>query len=477
MKNTFMGKALAIIGIVGILMFALWHIDDVVDERRMRQLEAQASVEQSQAAGQAVMGPVLRRSCTEQWDSSQGEGRDARPVVERREVLLSAVPTQLDVNGQVALEARQRGLFKINGYATRARLDARWADLAALQPSRSRADSRMNCGPAVMMVAVSDARGIRSAQVRLDQATLVAQPGTTHPTYSRGFHAVLPEAMMQPARVDQALSAQVDLELLGTTELSLVPLAMDTQVKWQSDWPHPSFAGRFLPATREVRADGFDASWRVSSLATTAPAEFLRGAPMCDLASSTASASLSISHGAGGEAQRCLDSLGVSFIDPVNPYVLSDRAIKYGMLFIVLTFVAVALLEALGRRRVHPIQYLLVGSALSVFFLLLLSLSEHLAFGLAYGLASLACVALLSFYASHMLGGRRAGIGFGAGVATLYGALFVLLQLEQTALVMGSLLLFAVLATVMVLTRRLDWYGLFDATRSGASGPVGRTAA
>lgn len=474
MRSTFVGKALAIVGIVAILMIALWHIEDVVDERRMRQLEAQASVEQSQAAGQTVMGPVLRRSCTEEWDSTQGEGRDARPVVERRELLLSAVPTQLDVNGQVALEARQRGLFKINGYAARTRLDARWADLAALQPSRSRADSRMNCGPAVMMVAVSDARGIRSAQVKVDAATLAARPGTTHATYTRGFHAVLPESTTLPAQADQALTAQVDLELLGTSELSLVPVAMDTQVKWQSDWPHPSFAGRFLPATREVRTDGFDASWRVSSLATTAPADYLRGAPLCDLANSTAGASLSVSHG-GSEAQRCIDTLGVSFIDPVNPYVLSDRAVKYGLLFIVLTFVAVALVEALGRRRVHPIQYLLVGSALSVFFLLLLSLSEHLAFGLAYGLASLACVALLSFYASHMLGGRRAGIGFGAGVATLYGALFVLLQLEQTALVMGSLLLFAVLATVMVLTRRLDWYGLFDAARSGSPGPAGRS--
>lgn len=129
----------------------------------------------------------------------------------------------------------------------------------------------------------------------------------------------------------------------------------------------------------------------------------------------------------------------MSFVDPVNPYPLSDLAIKYGLLFIALTFVAVAMVEVMRRLRVHPIQYLLRGCALSIFFLLLLSLSEHLSFAL-----------------------------FGAGVAGLYGALYALLQMEQTALVIGSVLLFAVLAAVMALTRRIDWYGLLRAPTPSA---------
>lgn len=463
MRNTLWGKALAIGAIVVILMVALWQIGGVIDERHARQQEAEAGVAQSQAAGQTLMGPVLRRTCTEEWDTQQGEGREARPAVERRELLLSAVPARLDVTGAIALEARQRGLFKVNGYAAKAQLQARWSGLEALQPSRTRAGSQLDCGPVVLMVAVSDARGIRAAQVRIGPATPDARPGTTHPAYPHGFHAVLPDALLLPAQSAQPLNAQVELELLGTGELALVPAAMDTQVRWLSDWPHPSFAGRFLPAARTVRPDGFEATWRVSSLATTAPADLLRGAALCNLSGGIATTFAPPPH--GDPQPRCIDALGVSFIDPVNPYVLSDRAIKYGVLFIVLTFVAVALMEALRRRRVHPIQYLLVGAALSVFFLLLVSLSEHMAFGLAYGLASLACVALLSFYASHMLGGRVAGLGFGAAVAMLYAALYVLLQLEQTSLVMGSLLLFAVLAAVMVLTRRLDWYSLFDSAR------------
>jgi len=155
-------------------------------------------------------------------------------------------------------------------------------------------------------------------------------------------------------------------------------------------------------------------------------------------------------------------------MDPINPYVLSDRATKYGLLFIVLTFVGVGLVEVLRRLRVHPIQYLLVGAALSVFFLLLVSLSEHLAFVWAYLAASVACTALLSFYGGFVLRGARAGMGFGAGIAALFATLYALLQMEQTALVLGSVLLFAVLAVIMVTTRKLDWYELMAQLRKDA---------
>ncbi len=146
--------------------------------------------------------------------------------------------------------------------------------------------------------------------------------------------------------------------------------------------------------------------------------------------------------------------------------MLSDRAVKYDLLFIVLTFIAVGLIEVLSGRRVHPVQYALVGLALSLFFLLLLSLSEHLPFEQAYAVAAAACALLLGVYAASMLGRNLAGLMFGGGIALLYGLLYALLQMEQNALVIGSVMLFAALATVMMLTRRIDWYALFARLRT-----------
>jgi inner membrane protein len=226
------------------------------------------------------------------------------------------------------------------------------------------------------------------------------------------------------------------------------------------DWPHPSFAGRFLPVERQVGESGFSARWQLNALATTAPQTAGWGAAPCALDDNAVDA-------VGGERRSaCVETFGVSFIDPVSPYVLSDRATKYGVLFILLTFVGVGAVEVLRRLRVHPIQYLLVGSALAVFFLLLVSLSEHVPFAVAYLAAAAACTALLGFYGAFVLHGGRAGAAFGAAVAVLYGVLYALLQLEQTALLLGSLLLFGVLAALMVATRRIDWYGLFARMRA-----------
>ena len=265
------------------------------------------------------------------------------------------------------------------------------------------------------------------------------------------------ERRMVEQRREFLLTATLNLELVGTERISIVPLGGNTEVLMTSSWPHPSFAGRFLPSEREVKPDGFSAQWRLSSLATTAQADIAGGSRIC-VGGYDENAH---EYTPGGTTPRdCADSFSVAFVDPVNPYTLSDRATKYGVLFIALTFVAVGLFELMKKLRVHPVQYLLVGSALCSFFLLLVSLSEHLPFGASYAAAATACVLLLGYYASHMLGSLARGIPLGAGVALLYGLLYVLLQLEQTALAVGAIALFLVLTAVMVLTRKVNWYGL-----------------
>jgi len=460
MKSALWSKLLAIGVVVGVLAIVLARIGFLVDERRGRQLDAVRSVQQSQAGAQAVLGPWLHRTCVEEWETEIGEGKDRKLQPERREFTLQLAAQQLEVKSLAAAESRYRGLFKVNGFLGRLDLDARWPTLQALEPTASVRGARLACGPVTLMLALSDPRGVQRAELKLDGQPQAVSAGTEHAGYPSGLHAALVgRAPGEP------LHAQLSLDLRGTGRLELVPAAAQTEWTLKSDWPHPSFGGRFLPVQRQVGEQGFSATWRISELASNAARDVAHGLKLC-----TGDAALAVTAGDDEAGTRpdnpnCLDTLAVSFIDPVNPYVLSDRAIKYGLLFVALTFVAVALTEVLARprvRRVHPVQYALVGLALSLFFMLLLALSEHLRFEVAYTAASAACAGVLGAYGSHMLGGWRAGAAFGAALGGLYGLLYVLLTREQTALVIGTVGLFALVATVMMLTRRINWYHLFD---------------
>lgn len=199
----------------------------------------------------------------------------------------------------------------------------------------------------------------------------------------------------------------------------------------------PRFAGAHAPERREIAGDGFSAGWRVNHLATGGKAFWLEAA-------------------AGEKLLSNARLLGVALVEPVNPYSMSYRATEYGFLFILLTFAAFALVELVWRVALHPVQYALTGLALAVFFLLLIALSEHIRFAWAYLSAAVSCVALLGFYLRHALGAAR-NVVLTALFAALYGVLYVLLRSEDHALLLGSLLVFGMLAAVMLLTRKLDW--------------------
>ncbi|MBS0448202.1 MAG: cell envelope integrity protein CreD [Proteobacteria bacterium] len=468
MRFPLLGKLCALGGVMLVLMAALSSVGSVVSERQSRQREAERSVELSLATQQTLLGPLLQRHCSEQWDRAEDDGKAAKKITERRDFVLTAWPRRLDAQSEVAIEPRYRGIFKVNGYLLKATLAADWSDLDALRPRPDHAGSRLQCDAPLLALALSDARGIRAVQIKVGGQSLPAAPGSTLAGSGRGLHAVLADT---PALYAAPLRADVVLEVAGTRSVGWVPIGDETTVRVASNWPHPSFAGSFLPVERQVGPHGFRADWKLSALATSAQADYLRGASLCEAADTEPYAPAVTAN--RGDA-KCVESFGVGFVDPVSGYVLSDRAVKYGILFIVLTFVGVMLVEVLRRVRVHPVQYLLVGCALTVFFLLLLSLGEHLSFPAAYLAASSACTLLLAYYGGHVLHGVRAGLLFGAATALLYAALYALLQMEQSALVLGSLLLFAVLTAVMVATRRIDWYALATRMREDAAPRAGR---
>lgn len=446
-KRPIVTKLVVLACIVLLLLLGLGVIGDIVQDRQRYRAATAEGVAHSLAGEQMVLGPLVHHACVETWDTLERDNNVSRSVKQRREFRVVSWPDQLDIAGDTSMESLARGLHKVNAFTLNAQIVGTWADgIKSPQLPSTEKNGTIHCEAPVVMLAVDDARGIRSAQVRLNGKSYKLNPGTHYAPFAKGLHVSLPEDVLNTA---QPFKVELDLALVGTGRLSIVPLGDTSNVQLSGQWPHPSFGGRFLPATREVSSDGFKATWELSALATTAPQTVADGKPVCRNDDSY-------------EARQgdCTDSFSVGFIDPVNPYSLSDRATKYGLLFIVLTFVAVGMFELLQRLRIHPVQYLLIGSALCVFFLLLVSLSEHVPFSLAYAIAAGACAVLLGYYACHALASTKRGIPFGMGIAVLYGLLFILLQLEQTALVIGALTLFLVLTLIMVMTRKVDWYGL-----------------
>src|SRR5690606_19776707 len=216
-----------------------------------------------------------------------------------------------------------------------------------------------------------------------------------------------------------------------------------------SSWRHPKFEG--VSPQHDIDGSGFRARWQVASVASNAQRRYLQD-PALAVPERFRDAAADLAWSPQP------DGVSVSLVDPVNPYLQADRATKYGLLFVLLTFVGFFMFELVKQLRIHPIQYALVGMALAIFFLLLVALSEHFAFGWSYLAASAACIGLIGFYVAAVLRSRARGLGFAAMLATLYAALYGLLVSEDNALVLGAGLLFVILAVLMVATRKVDWY-------------------
>jgi inner membrane protein len=438
-----MSKLLLIGFLMALLAIPLALVRDIIAERTANRHDATQEVARAHAGPQTVTGPVLWLPYTETFlrtvkvDGKVGETREELVAEERVSIQF---PKTLDSQSQLATETRWRGIFPVTVYTSQHASTGRfvWNPIAPKHRG-----GQITLGQPLLLMGVSDARGLLAApQLRL--------AGSALPLGQAPGSAPLPLA----ARVDLAqlkpgavLDFDLKFDLAGTGRIGWVPLADENSVSLTSPWPHPSFGGDFLPRTRRISASGFEATWRVPSLSSQAQAQF----------------------GQAGREGAALEQFSVGLEDPVDVYRLTERATKYAGMFIVLTFAAFFVLEMVKRWRIHPMQYLMIGAALVLFFLLLLSLSEHLDFAGAYAIASVGCIALLSHYLRHVLGGWRPGLAMSGLLVALYGVLYGILVSEDNALMMGSLLLFGVLAAIMVATRKIDWYNVMGA---GAPAPT-----
>ncbi|MCP5145969.1 MAG: cell envelope integrity protein CreD [Gammaproteobacteria bacterium] len=349
-------------------------------------------------------------------------------LVERH---LVSLPVSLDYTMDLRHETRRRGIYEavvyqagltITGEITRPDFSQLGIDIDSVDFAH-----------AWLAIGISDTRAIR----RVTAATVGNQareimPGTRLPALmSTGVH--IPLNLADDA--GEAIPFDIQLDLNGSGGIGFTPVGGTTTARVTADWPHPKFRGNLLPTAAEISADGFSAQWEVPRLARSYPQTWQQ------------------------EIERySLEELqaGVDLFEPVYLYSMVTRAVKYGLLFVVLTFFTFVIFELGAQTRMHFVQYALVGCALVVFFLVLLSIAEHAGFVLAYLLAATLAVAMISSYVAIAVASRRRGATVAAGLGGLYAALYVLLQLEDFALLFGTGLLVAVLAVLMVLTRNIN---------------------
>ena len=418
-----------------LLLVPLGMISGIVSDRQHLQQQVESMISSSFAGPQRIAGPLLVIPYVEREIImvTDDKGKQSKRILDHQRQTFF-VPEQSTYDGTATVEEKYKGLYKALVYQTKGMWRSRFdvpANLGlAIDPSL------LTVGNAYLAIGLSDVRGLGgSPKIAWGEREMPVVSGTKFDAMGDGLHADIGNLNIREAH---QYDVAVNLDLGGMRSLAFAPIGKTTVVQLRADWPHPNFGGRFLPRTKQIDDAGFSARWEISHLASKNSDMLQRGLK---------------------DAQS-LEAFDVSFVEPVNIYQQAERAVKYGVLFVALTFAAFFLFETLKNLHIHPLQYGLVGLALAVFFLLLVSLSEHVSFLYAYLAASVSCVVLIGYYLSYVLGGWWRGAGFAAKLAALYAVLYGLLLSEDNALMLGSLLLFLVLAAIMVLTRRIDWYQL-----------------
>ena len=405
-------------------------VADLVSERQERHQEAVAEVSSKWGNAQTITGPALVVPYTHRWTEVATGGQEVSRTEVRNAVFL---PERLHARGSIDSETRFRGIFSVPVY--RLGLTVEGGFERASFPELAVEPADVHRERAYLAVGISDARAIQEETAVSWNGRLVSfLPGTG--AFLDGVVGI--HAVVGVADAAERFEFSFPLSLNGSLGLYFTPFGQQTVVELQSDYSDPSFQGNWLPDERSVSATEFQARWSIPFLGRNYPQAWRAGAKL-------------------SEAVRG-SRFGVELIHPVDQYRMAERSVKYAFLFILLPFAMVWLIEVLAGVRVHPIQYLMLGGALCIFYLLELSLSEHIGFPFAYALASISIIALVGAYSAAVLHRRRLAALLAAGVALLYAYLYILLRNEDQALLIGSLGLFAILAAIMYATRRVDWY-------------------
>ncbi|HBZ1323066.1 TPA: cell envelope integrity protein CreD [Klebsiella pneumoniae] len=428
MKSPLFWKITTLIGCIVLLSLPLMMVRELINERADYRSEVVDAIEQSTSGSQKLAGPLIAIPITETLTRMENQ----KEVNYQRSWVYYWLPESLAVTGKQTVESRRVGIY--SGQVWHNALQIK----ASFDPLRLAALRKTNIvlGQPRLVVSVGDARGIGAIHApEVNGNVLSVEPGLGISGDGAGIHMPMPAL----AEDNKPLEIAFSLDLNGTGEFSLVPLGRNSELQLTSNWPHPGFLGSFLPTQREVSAAGYRAHWQSSWFANDMGSYFKDDMEI---------------------PWSRLPAFSADVMSLADQYQLTDRATKYAILLIGLTFMAFFVFESLTRRPLHPMQYLLVGLSLVLFYLVLLALSEHVGFTAAWLAASLSGAVMNGIYLQAVLRGWRNSLLFVAALLLLDGVMWFLLHSEDSALLLGTGVLALALSVLMFLTRRVDWYAL-----------------
>jgi len=431
LKNNIYFKIGAIVFITILLLIPTSMIKDLINERESTQNETIKEVGSKWGEEQTISGPFI--SIPYYRYIKEFSKKDSAEMVVQIKEYLHILPTQLNIKGNINPEKRYRGIYEIVVYNSKLNISGIFnkIDLAAIdiQPKDILFDK------AEFVVGINDLRGIEE-QVSLtwNKETISFNPGvSSNDVVGSGINALLSLDQNDSSSYNFSLN----LDLKGSQLLYFTPVGKTTDINLSSEWSNPSFNGAFLPDKREISEKGFTANWNVLHLNRNYPQIWISNRH-------------SISN----------SSFGIDLLLPIDNYQKSYRSIRYAILFIGFTFLVFFFIEVLNKVFIHPIQYILVGVALIVFYTLLLSISEHLKYNLAFIVSAIATLILIVGYVQAILKSGKLTMLISGILTVLYSFIFVIIQLQDYALLIGSIGIFIILGLVMYFSRKIDWYNL-----------------
>jgi inner membrane protein len=418
-------KGLITAALILLMLIPTLFIQGLITEREGRQKEVVKEVSSKWADAQTIPGIYLVVPYADSATDGYGKTMPAK-----RQVII--LPSNLDVKGNLFPEERPRSIFKVLLYKTSLQFKGQFKPVwpADILPSG------MDMANSRLCFNLSDLKGIQEElYVTVDGRKYLLSPGL--PVDGLGKVGLSVPVSINLEQLAGGIPFELQAKLKGSERLSFLPLSANSSFSIASKWPNPSFDGNALPVTREVKDTGFLASWSFNRANLPFPPVFFHGTQYSPAAL----------------------AFGVSLVQPADQYNKTMRSVKYAILIIGLSFALFFIIELRQRKPFHPVQYVLVGMALVIFYTLLLSISEYILFDHAYLIAAVSTMLLITLYAKSHFGSWKTAGSFGVSLSCLYAFIFILISLEDTALLVGSIGLFMVLALVMYASRKVKWYG------------------